>query len=139
MSNKPKHFLVFKIVGIIGILAAVAGVILIITGFGNLENNNFMIGAMLMPIGAFAGFSGILVGFGPEIAKAKAKTARYIQEENKEDLAAIASTGAEIMSDAVKTTVGAVNEGMRKTIFCKHCGKEIDSDSKFCQECGKEQ
>ena len=24
-------------------------------------------------------------------------------------------------------------------IFCKHCGKQIDADSKFCSYCGKEQ
>lgn len=23
--------------------------------------------------------------------------------------------------------------------FCKHCGAEIDKDSKFCKTCGKEQ
>ena len=22
-------------------------------------------------------------------------------------------------------------------MYCKHCGKEIDNDSKFCKECGK--
>jgi len=24
-------------------------------------------------------------------------------------------------------------------IFCKHCGKAIDENSKFCKYCGKEQ
>jgi len=25
------------------------------------------------------------------------------------------------------------------TIYCKHCGKEIDGDSQFCKHCGKNQ
>ena len=26
-----------------------------------------------------------------------------------------------------------------ETTYCKHCGKEIDSDSQFCKHCGKSQ
>ena len=141
MGNKPKHFLIFKIVGVVGVIVAVTGVVLAINGFGDFESNNFMIGGFLAVAGIMAGFTGLMMGFAPEIAKAQAKTTRYIQEENKDDLSAIATNTAEIVSDAVKTTAGAVAEGMgmRKTMFCKHCGKEIDNDSKFCSFCGKEQ
>ena len=139
MSNKPKHFLLLKIVGVIGIATMIAGVVLSVKGFGDFESNNFMIGSFLAVAGMAAGFSGIMFGFSPEIAKARAKTTRYIQEENKEDLSAIATNPAEIMSDAVTTTASAVAEGIRKTMFCKHCGKTIDADSKFCSHCGGEQ
>lgn len=34
----------------------------------------------------------------------------------------------------------AKNVGNNKeTTYCKHCGKEIDSDSQFCKHCGKNQ
>ena len=139
MKSKPKHFLIFKMVGAVGIIAAVTGVILTIKGFGDFESNNFMIGSFAAVFGVMAASIGITIGFGPEIARAKAKSVRYIQEENKEDMTAIASNTAQIISDAVATTAGAFSEGMRKTKFCKHCGTEIDSDSKFCSSCGKEQ
>ena len=98
-----------------------------------------MIGGFLAAVGLFMGVSCSVVGFGPEIARLKAKSARYIQEESKDDLTAIASNTADIMADAVKTTASAASEGMRATKFCKHCGEKIDADAKFCPSCGKEQ
>ena len=139
MSGKPMHFLIFKIVGVVGIAVAIWGVVLAINGFDDFESNNFMIGGFLAVFGLFMGVSCTVAGFGPEIAKARAKTIRYIQEENKDDLTAIASNAAEIASDAVTTTASAVAEGMRATKLCKHCGEKIDADAKFCSSCGKEQ
>ena len=48
---------------------------------------------------------------------------------------------AEIKSGGVRTTAKAVKEGLTgvESVFCKHCGASIDSDSKFCKKCGKEQ
>ena len=139
MSNqKPKHFLVLKIVGIVGAALVVVGIILIITGFGNFEVNNFMIGGFLLAFGMMAGFFGLIGGFAPEIAKMRAKSVRYIQEESKDDLTSIANTSAEITSGAVSTTVRAVKEGLADTKFCKYCGAKIDVDSKFCSACGKQ-
>ena len=89
-------------------------------------------------IGVMMTALGITIGFGPEIAKARAKTLRYIQEENKDDLTAIANNSAEIMSDAVSKTANAIANGVQKTMFCKHCGARIDADSTFCSRCGKE-
>ena len=139
MSKKPIFFLIFKIIGVAGVAAAIYGAVLAIRGFGDFESNNFMIGGFLAVLGVFVGISCTVVGFGPEIAKMRAKTTRYIVEENKGDLTAIATNTAEIMSDAVTTTTAAVVDGMRATKFCKHCGEKIDADSKFCPSCGKEQ
>ena len=100
MSKKPGYFLLFKIIGIVGAVAAVGGIILAILGFGDFESNNFMIGTFVSVGGVTLAAIGIATGFAPEIAKARAKTIRYIQEENKDDLSAIASNNAEIMSDA---------------------------------------
>lgn len=136
--NRPRYFWIFKIIGAIGAIATVTGIVLAVTGFGDFESNNFMIGSFVTVIGVMMTALGITIGFGPEIAKARAKTIRYIQEENKEALAAIASNGAEIMSDAVSKTANALANGVQKTMFCKHCGAKIDADSTFCSRCGKE-
>ena len=136
--NRPRHFWIFKIIGVIGAVATVTGIVLTVTGFGDFESNNFMIGSFVAVIGVMMTALGITIGFGPEIAKARAKTLRYIQEENKEDLTAIANNSAEIMSDAVSKTANAIANGVQKTMFCKHCGARIDADSTFCSRCGKE-
>lgn len=138
MNNKPRHLLPFKIAGIIGVIAIVTGIVLVVTGFGDFESNRFMIGSFVAVGGVMLTAIGITVGFAPEIAKARAKTVRYIQEENKNDLTAIADNTAEIVSGAVSTVAGAVSDGMKKTMFCKYCGAKIDSDSRFCSVCGKE-
>ena len=136
--NCPRHFWIFKIIGVIGAVATVTGIVLTVTGFGDFESNNFMIGSFVAIIGVMMTALGITIGFGPEIAKARAKTLRYIQEENKDDLTAIANNSAEIMSDAVSKTANAIANGVQKTMFCKHCGARIDADSTFCSRCGKE-
>ena len=136
--NRPRHFWIFKIIGVIGAVATVTGIVLTVTGFGDFESNNFMIGSFVAVIGVMMTALGIAIGFGPEIAKARAKTLRYIQEENKDDLTAIANNSAEIMSDAVSKTANAIANGVQKTMFCKHCGARIDADSTFCSRCGKE-
>lgn len=139
MSEKPKHFLVFKILSIVFLIVTVIGFGLVFTGFGDFGTNNFMIGGFMSTFGVFATFVCFFIGFKPELAKLSAKSAKYIQQETKEDMKDIATTGAQISEEAVKTTARAVKEGLRDTKYCKHCGAEIDEDSRFCKECGKEQ
>lgn len=67
---------------------------------------------------------------------------RNVITQNEEALRDIANKEASINKDAIKTTMGAIREGLsgeEKTVFCKHCGAIIDADSRFCKECGKEQ
>ena len=138
-NNKPTHLFIFKVVGFIGIFVAIVGFVLTFKGFGDFEHNYFMLGGAMSALGIFVGVSCLVLGFRPEIMKLSTKTAKYIQQENKEDLTDIADTGAEIMSGAVKKTAKAVKEGLKDTKFCKYCGAEIDEDSIFCSKCGKEQ
>lgn len=137
-NNKPKHFMVFKIVGFIGITLAIIGFVLTFVGFGDFESNNFMIGGFMAAFGLFIGISCLMIGFRPEITKMSAKSAKYIQQENKEDFREIASNTADIASEAITKTTTAIKKGLGDKIFCKHCGEKIDSDSKFCNKCGKE-
>ena len=136
-NNKPKHFIILKIIGIFLILVAVYGLVLIFTGFGDFESNKFMIGIMLTPFAFVGGITCTVMGFKPEIAKMHSKSFKYIQEENKEDLKEIANTYSDITKEAVNTITKAVIDGKNQTMYCKHCGKEIDKDSKFCSHCGK--
>ena len=139
MNNKPKHFIIFKIIGFIGIILAIIGFILTFVGFGDFESNNFMIGAFVATFGLFIGISCLIIGFHPEITKMSTKSAKYIQQENKEDLKDIANNTAKIASEAITKTTTAINKGFDDKIFCKYCGEKINSDSKFCNKCGKEQ
>jgi len=139
MNNKPKHFIILKIIGLIGIILAIIGFVLTFVGFGDFESNNFMIGGFLTTFGMFIGISCLIIGFRPEITKMSAKSAKYIQQENKEDFRDIASNTAEIASEAITKTTTAIKKGLDDKIFCKYCGEKIDSDSKFCNKCGKEQ
>lgn len=138
-NNKPKHFLIFKILGILGAMSFIASMVLMVIGFGNFENKIFIIAMIMMPFSIMLSVLGISVGFGPEIAKMSTKTAKYIQQENKETLTEIASERADIASDAITKTVQAATKGIKDTIFCKYCGAEITKDSTFCNKCGKKQ
>ena len=139
-NKKPKHFLIFKIMGVVGILLALGGIVLTVSGFGDFETNNFMIGGMMLVFGFAMASTGCILGFAPEMSKMATKTAKYIQSENKEDLQDIATGAAEIKEEAVTKTARAIKKGLKDdTMFCKHCGAEIDADSTFCNKCGKEQ
>lgn len=69
------------------------------------------------------------------------KATKYMMDESKEDLKSVTDGMAYATKDGIKTTTRAIKEGLMEdnNIYCKHCGSEIDSDSKFCKKCGKEQ
>jgi len=91
------------------------------------------------------------------------KSMRYMMEESKDDLAKLSATAVgikkqildeneEVLTDVahkeaklnsvkIKSAAKAIKEGLTDTdsIYCKHCGSEIDSDSEFCKKCGKKQ
>lgn len=138
-NNKPIHFLILKIFGFIGIICAIFGIVLLVKGFGDFESNNFMIGSFMSTIGLFAGLSCLFAGFKPEFERIRIKSQKYIQDLNKEDLADISTTNAEISEEALSKTASAIKKGLKDTKFCKDCGKEIVKDAKFCNFCGKEQ
>lgn len=138
-NKKPIHFLIFKILGFVFALVSIFGFILVFKGFGDAESNKFMIGGFMSTFGLFLTSVFLVNGFKPEIAKMHAKSTKYIQQENKQNLTDIANTTADISGEAITKTTRAIKKGLRDTKFCKHCGAEIDADSKFCNSCGGEQ
>ena len=153
-TEKPKHFLVLKIIGIALVMAGIILLILALTSkpVDMLDNGWFASqsskmgkifgGAVCLMIGIVV----IFAGFTPEIHKMGVKTTKYIQEDNKEGLTDIADTSADIKSGAITKTTRAIKKGFTSTeeddnvkIYCKHCGNKIDADSKFCSNCGGEQ
>lgn len=39
---------------------------------------------------------------------------------------------------AIKKVVESVKHGFKPQIYCKYCGKSIDSDSQFCKHCSRQ-
>ena len=64
---------------------------------------------------------------------------KYMVDEHKDDIKSISDNVAEATKGGVKTTARAIKEGFKDTVFCKHCGAEIEADSTFCKACGKKQ
>lgn len=86
----------------------------------------------------------ILMIFSPKLRgkmmSKQIKAARYMAEESKDDIKYTADAMADATHDAIRDTVSAVREGIEgECMYCKHCGKPIDRDSRFCKECGGEQ
>ena len=55
--------------------------LLSISGFGDFESNNFMIGGLMGVFGLMLAVPCLVNGFRPEIAKMNAKSIKFIQEE----------------------------------------------------------
>ena len=102
--------------------------------------------ALLVVVGVVCIFIFVLrMMFDP---KARAKITRHqlkmqkqIIDENEDILKDISAKSAGISSPGYEITARAVKKGLteEEDIYCKHCGKNIDADSKFCNKCGKEQ
>ena len=68
------------------------------------------------------------------------KAQKYMMDESREDIKSISNDMAYATKDGIKITANAIKEGFTgSSVFCKHCGNEIDADSKYCKNCGKEQ
>ena len=79
--------------------------------------------------------------FRGKILSRNIKATKYMMDESKGDIESISTDMANATKGGIETTVRAIKKGITEDedIYCKHCGAEIDSDSKFCKKCGKEQ
>ncbi|MDD5823347.1 MAG: zinc ribbon domain-containing protein [Firmicutes bacterium] len=111
--------------------------------------NNGLFDAMfvIIPILVCAGFVFTIVMMFSSKARGKmmnkeVRATRYMMEDMKDDIQFISDEMADATKGAVQTTVHAIKEGIvddEPQVYCKHCGAQIDADSKFCKVCGKEQ
>ena len=93
------------------------------------------------------GLGVLVVGLKPYITKFVLKHKKEILDYAGEDMTNIGNTMVDIgspvinkaMDSVVVPTVSDTSKGTDEQIYCKHCGKLIDKDSKFCNKCGKEQ
>ena len=72
------------------------------------------------------------------LSGATIKSKKRILEENEDDLKDIKDAEMRINKDAIKETAKSIKEGFIGDIYCKHCGKLVDKDSKYCKYCGQE-
>lgn len=145
-NNKPKHFLICKILGAFLIVTGITLIILANTVcaeevvLGDWNTGETSANFALLALGGFMipiSFALLAIGFTPEITKMSVKSKKYIQAENKEDLTNIVDNTADITSGAITKTTQAIKKGLRDTMFCSECGAEIDVSSKYCNHCGK--
>ena len=153
----PVVLIVFRVLSLVCFIIGIVGVI---KAVNTDPYNNFGFVGMAM-FGFFFALTFAMFGFIPQITKLNTKINRHtteyvseelkglsktmigiqkdVQEENKDSLTSIASTSADINSEAITKKAKAVKKGLKDTKFCKNCGKEIDADSNFCSKCGCEQ
>jgi len=136
-SKKTSKTLLF-----IGIPLLLAGIGTQIFTILNIEQY-FFLSFVAMPLIA-GGFVCTMMGTIPYITKVNAKLQKEALDYAGSDLQESATLGAEVVSPATKTMAKAIKEGFSEMendpqMYCKHCGKSIDADSKFCNHCGKEQ
>ena len=70
---------------------------------------------------------------------------RNIMAYQTQQVMPIAQEGIEKMSPSMGTAAKEIAKGIKEglsndeTVYCKHCGAQIDVDSNFCNKCGKQQ
>lgn len=73
------------------------------------------------------------------LSSASINSKKRIMDENEDTLKDIRDAETRINKDAIRETASAVKEGfVGGGAYCKHCGKQIDKDSKYCKYCGGE-
>ena len=69
---------------------------------------------------------------------------RNIMAYQAQQVMPIAQEGIEKMSPSMGIAAKEIAKGIKEeisvddTIYCKHCGAQIDADSNFCNKCGKQ-
>ena len=65
---------------------------------------------------------------------------KEILDNNEEIMKDNVTRKANINKEGIEKTAKAIKEGLTNNkVYCKYCGKLIDSDSKYCKVCGRAQ
>lgn len=147
MENKSIRFLALKIIGSVAIAIEIAGIIMLIVNlFGDSSTGLLVASLIMIAFGILCGVPCLFIGFWPQFLALKNVAMQQIQDHDmymmNELSAASAQASASTSSSSndynKKTTQKTSSENIGKKIYCKHCGAEIDDDSKFCAVCSKE-
>lgn len=80
---------------------------------------------------------------GKTVGRVEANVRKGILDENEDTLKNVEAREADLDAIRIEKKANALKKGFssnpKETIYCKHCGKSIDSDSTFCSKCGKKQ
>lgn len=115
--------------------------------FENMFNVASIMGIIILIISVLLFVIIIFTMFSPKLRSkfvdAQLKAQKQVIDDNEELLKDLNTRSAEITKDGTKVQYRAMAEGIKEglgeeKIFCKYCGKQIDTDSKFCNGCGKE-
>ena len=70
-------------------------------------------------------------------------TQKKVLDKHEDTMRDISTRNAKVRAEGIKVTTSAIREGLTGkssgTMYCKHCGANIDSDSTFCKSCGQKQ
>ena len=135
MKNKITRFLVLKIIGAVCLSVFVAGLIMYIISIGTHEIGSgiFIASFIMMTLGLLSGVPCLFFGFLPRLNQARINTMQMMQQQNIKIIKELSAASAQVAANAQAThQVGG------EKMYCKHCGVQIDIDSKFCKACGKE-
>ena len=78
--------------------------------------------------------------FRGKIMSHQVKSLKHMMDYSQEDLQDIVDNMEYATHNSIRNKARAIKEGFEEySVYCKHCGASIDSDSRFCKSCGKEQ
>lgn len=141
-SNFERSFSAFNIIFIVASVFIALGFIFVILSIVSPKFRGKMLSRQVKATKHMVDYSKEdFEDIGTNLGNVAINTKKNILDQNEDALRDIANREANIKKGYVKTMVNAIHEGLTEedTIYCKHCGATIDSDSKFCKRCGKEQ
>ncbi len=161
MENKTQKPKIFLILRIIAIVLLITGIVLLVKSFNHdvpaMGESGWFEAESTQAGFRFGGITCIFISlpvfcwsFIPDIRKMSIRTAKYLQQETKDDIKDILDTNMDITRDARQETVDMLADGIsktrgnntetttatKKTKYCSNCGGKISATSKFCEHCG---
>ena len=135
MKNKITRFLVLKIIGALCLAVFAAGTVMYIVSISTYEFGSglFIAGLIMMVLGLMSGVPCLFVGFLPRLLQARVNTMQMMQQQNIKIIKELSAASAQVSANTQATQQGSCEK-----MYCKHCGVQIDIDSRFCKSCGKE-
>lgn len=146
--NEEKYQKTKKMLITIGCISIAVAIILLIICLnievpGKLEEGWYEAETRKSAFGMLSFVFGIIIplamfgtAYGRNISAFNAQQTIPVTQETIEKMApSIGKVGGAIAKEVGDT----IKESNENQIYCKHCGSQIDEDSKFCKKCGKEQ